>query len=119
MNEKKKLEDQFFHHWSKAHEELANLGYRERLTKLLTNLFDSIGVKQRRRGKVPIVLKHLIEMYPPSEHPRGFPDPPDANEDRKDLLAVLRVKDPRLASLDWKTMNKAIKEYDRLVTNSQ
>jgi hypothetical protein len=53
------------------------------------------------RGKAPIVIDYLKEMFP-----NGVPDP--ARCPRKALLADLRAKDARLRSLDDDTLKKAI-----------
>jgi hypothetical protein len=56
---------------------------------------------QPARGKVPLIIDYLKEMFPD-----GVPDP--AHCPRKELLADLRAKDPRLRSLDDATLKRAI-----------
>jgi hypothetical protein len=67
--------------------------------------------KPSKKGKVPLVIDYLKQMYP-----LGVPDP--ARCPRKDLLAVLRTKDKILSQLDDGTLKKAIEEYNRLIRSA-
>src|SRR5215471_16702216 len=75
-----------------------------------------IEPRSRLRGKWPLVLRYLKEMYPPSEQPEGFPDPPFAP--RQALVKELRKRHPSLVRLDEATLDTAIAEYDIEIRNS-
>jgi hypothetical protein len=61
-----------------------------------------------RRGKAPLIIDYLREMYP-----NGVPDPADCS--RKTLRATLLAKDKRLDPLDEATLKSAIDEFNLLL----
>jgi hypothetical protein len=58
---------------------------------------------QNRRGSSSEVMRYLHELYP-----NGVPD----RRPRKRLLSELAKRDPALERLDWKTLRRAIEQYD-------
>jgi hypothetical protein len=81
------------------------------LMEALRRAVASVG-RKTRRGKWPLALEHLKELYPIDKHPEGFPDP--AFVPRKYLLKDLQKLDKRLESLSKDTLDIAIEEYNRL-----
>jgi hypothetical protein len=56
-------------------------------------------------GKVPLIKKHLADLYP-----NGVPDPAFLHRDI--LRADLLKRDPTLDPLDYKTLRKAIRQHN-------
>lgn len=69
--------------------------------------------KTQARGKKPLILGYLKEMFPVEKYPSGVPEA--AYCPRKKLKAELIEKDKRLASLHDDTLREAINQYNASV----
>ena len=68
-----------------------------------------------KRGKVPLIIDHLKQMFPAEKFPDGVPDP--AQCPRKTLRANLLAKEKRLDPLNEATLKSAIDEYNLTIGN--